>query len=494
MENAQQHCLTVAEFGVAFGSRMVLADVDFSLAPGTITALLGPSGSGKSVLLRTLAGLHDDHPRFRCWGTVHYQKRLLLGQETVGQGPRPGLVPQGVRDIGSTVLETLTNAARESLRRHSPSDRIEWCANLVQRMGLPELAQSLDRLVLDLPSMQQRAIGILREAVSAPALLMIDEPTANLLDYEAWVLLELIREVARDSTLLVVLHNQRHAARLADHMLLLAGGRIQEARRMENFLSDPHSDAGKQFVRSGSCSVPSLDAAPEALAKGVAVPTLRSVPADILQAKSPKPSIPQATETNAKAPPASLKKPSPLSKDYSANVLTAPTLVSDLTPPSSQPGNAPTGFAWLESGRIAGSPLPGVVNDIHIDLQALKRMGITALITLTERDLPTDVLRQHGLKNLHLPIYDHETPTLAQIQMLLRRMELLLEKGEVLAVHCLAGKGRTGIVLACWWVREGLTAEEALRRLRLIDPRYVQNAEQEQFLQSYENIILQKIL
>jgi len=484
MDSAQQQCLTVAEFGVAFGNRMALADVDFSLATGSITALLGPSGSGKSVLLRTLAGLHDEHPRFRCWGSVTYQGKPLE------KGPRPGLVPQGVRDIGSTVLETLVSATRESLRRHSPAERQQWCINLMQRMGLPELAQSLDRQVLDLPNMQQRAIGILREAVGEPPLLMVDEPTANLLDYEAWVLLELLREVARSSTLLVVLHNQRHAARLADHMLLLAGGRIQEARRMENFLSDPHSDAGKQFVRSGSCSVPSLNADPKTLSKDVAPPTLRHVPKEVLHATTTKPADAPATQPAL----AVAAKPSPLAKDYSAKVSAPATTSSDSPPPGAQPANAPTGFAWLEVGRIAGSPLPGVVNDIHIDLKALKRMGITMLITLTERDLPTDILQQHGLKNLHLPIYDHETPTLAQIQMLLRRMELLIESGEVLAVHCLAGKGRTGIVLACWWVREGLTAAEALRRVRLIDPRYVQNAEQEAFLSSYEDVILQKIL
>jgi atypical dual specificity phosphatase len=173
----------------------------------------------------------------------------------------------------------------------------------------------------------------------------------------------------------------------------------------------------------------------------------------------------------------------------------APTLLAGgIVPPAAQPVNAPLGFAWLEPGRIAGAPLPGAVNDIHHDLVALKRMGITMLITLTERDLPGDVLRQHGLANLHLPIYDHEVPTLAQIQMLLKRMEGLIQRGEVLAVHCLAGRGRTGVVLAAWWVRAGLTAQEALRRVRLIDPRYVQNAEQETFLQSYENMILQKIV
>lgn len=53
--------------------------------------------------------------------------------------------------------------------------------------------------------------------------------------------------------------------------------------------------------------------------------------------------------------------------------------------------------------------------------------------------------------------------------MLLQRMEMLLAQGQVLAVHCLGGIGRTGTVLAAWLVREGLTAVEALRRVRLID-------------------------
>ena len=138
--------------------------------------------------------------------------------------------------------------------------------------------------------------------------------------------------------------------------------------------------------------------------------------------------------------------------------------------------------------------MPGVVQAIERDLERLRQCGITTLITLTERDLPQDALQRHGLKNLHLPIRDREPPTVAQIQMLLKRMEVLVQRGEVLAVHCLAGIGRTGTVLAAWLVREGLTATEALRRVRLIDPQYVQSTEQETFLQAYEDTILRKLI
>lgn len=162
--------------------------------------------------------------------------------------------------------------------------------------------------------------------------------------------------------------------------------------------------------------------------------------------------------------------------------------------PAAHSSAGPSGFAWLVPGQLAGTPLPGVVHDIDLDLAALRRMGITLLITLTERDLPQEPLLRHGLRNLHLPIYDREPPTVAQIQMLLKRMEILLAQGHVLAVHCLAGIGRTGTVLASWLVREGLAAPEALRRVRLIDAQYVQTTEQEEFLQHYEDAILRRIV
>ena len=64
---------------------------------------------------------------------------------------------------------------------------------------------------------------------------------------------------------------------------------------------------------------------------------------------------------------------------------------------------------------------------------------------------------------------------------------------EVLAVHCLAGIGRTGTILAAWLVSNGLTAQEALRRVRRIEPKFVQTTEQEEFLQQFEDALLRKL-
>ncbi|WP_313297658.1 ATP-binding cassette domain-containing protein [Diaphorobacter sp.] len=443
---SKEDCLTVNGFGAAFGTKVVLADIEFALAPRTLTVLMGPSGSGKSTLLHALAGTYGAHPRYRTWGDVRY-----LGQP-LAEAKRPRLVQQQARTLNGTVLDVLAAPARERLNL-TPMELRQWCVNGVREAGFPDLQAQFDQHVMDLPDVQMRAVAILNEAAAEPGLLMVDEPTTDLSDYDAYLLIELLRHLSTKMTVLVVLHHQKQARQLAGRVLLLAGGRIQEHRDADDFFNAPISEAGMQFIRSGSCSVASPQAQAHTLADGVQAPP--PLPAHALSALG--------------------------------DVLTQQAAVG-----SSSKG--PTGFLWIVPGKLAGAAMPGAVTDIDHDLTLLKRVGITMLITLTERDIDQAALQRNGLKNLHLPVYDREAPSMGQIQMLLKRMEVLLAQGEVLAVHCLGGLGRTGTVIAAWLVREGLTAQEALRRVRRIDPRYVQSADQEVFLQSYEEMILQKIV
>ena len=141
-----------------------------------------------------------------------------------------------------------------------------------------------------------------------------------------------------------------------------------------------------------------------------------------------------------------------------------------------------------------GSGEPGALATIDYDLQLLANLGVTHLVTLTENDIDVDALLRNGLKNIHLPIFDREAPTLSQAYMLVRRMQQLLDADHVVAVHCRAGIGRTGTVLAAWLIREGgLSATDAIARLRNINPAYVQTEEQEVFLQAFEQDILKRL-
>jgi atypical dual specificity phosphatase len=151
----------------------------------------------------------------------------------------------------------------------------------------------------------------------------------------------------------------------------------------------------------------------------------------------------------------------------------------------SSPG--PRGFVWIEDGRLAATPMPGITSAIDHDLGLLKDAGITVLITLTEQDFPQDILAQHGLRNLHFPIADRKAPSTAETDVLVNQMHDMLDSGEVLAVHCLAGLGRTGTILAAYMVKEkGVSAQVALNQIRRFNRQFVQTADQEDFLVEYE--------
>ena len=496
----QDYSLQVAGLGASFGARVILAEVDFALPARGVTVLLGPSGSGKSTLLRTLADLNAANPRFRRWGSTRY-----AGQPWRSGLQAPRLVQQQARLMMASTFDAIVELARPRLKL-VPHELRDWCRAQVQAFGFPELALMFDQPALQLSPVQQRAVAILREALAEPALLMVDEPTAELEGYEAFVLLELLRQVGQRTAVLMSTHQQQHAQAVAQDMLLLAGGRIAEAQSMEAFQRAPLSLAGQQFLRTGSCAVASPDARAEDLEEGVPLPpplpaaAMAAISEFLSDAVAAEPaSEPMPAPEPAPAPvPASMPAPVPAPTPAARPRAVNPAVLVDWQPLAADPqavpaSRGPNGFAWLVPGRLAGAPQPGVVQPMDFDLKALRGCGVTVLITLTENDLPQEPLQRHGLRNLHLPVRDHESPTVAQIQMLLARMSAMLRAGEVLAVHCLAGLGRTGTVLAAWLVREGLTADEALRRVRLIDAQYVQSQAQEDLLYAYEVALLLKM-
>lgn len=413
-------------FGVAFGERVVLSAVDLHIAERQTLVLLGPSGSGKSTLLRTLAGFNDASPALRTWGRAAYLGCALDDAE------RPALVVQSARLLLSSVLSNIVQGFPGRARLTLPQQR-ELALRLVQRAGLHELIAQFDAPAAELPLALQRHLALLRLAAAGPQLICLDEPTTGLSDADAQRLLAHIRAEGQRHALLVVLHNQVHARALGGTVALLAGGVIQESAPSAEFFAAPRSSAGRAFVTTGSCAVASPGADPATL-------------------------DPQA-EAPAALPPE------------------AHGYVSDAF--------GPRGFLWLKKGRLAGTPRPGIVHDLDYDLKALVRVGVTTLVSLTCTPPDSAAYAAAGIANLWFPIPDMTAPSLEQAQDICRQIEQLLAQGAVVAIHCRAGLGRTGTLLACCLIWEGLPALDALDAVRRIEPRWVQSDVQLRFLEEF---------
>jgi len=426
--------LELSKFGVAFGERIILHSVDLAIPERGVFTLLGPCGTGKSTLLRTICGINNAVASHRTWGDARY-----CG-EPLGNAMFASLVSQNIRLITASVSENILNELPEK-NQLTQREKQDLAQRLLIQAGLGELVDQLDCPVVELPIPTQRHLSIARAAAGKPRLLCIDEPTADLDAAQAEHLLQYIARLGQDMAVLLVLHNQQQARNYSDTTALLAGGWIQECNNTQDFFKTPQSDVTKGFIRTGSCSVPSPNAKPEDLDSDTHYPESPEIPAKAY--------------------------------DY----------VSD--------SFGPRGFLWLKRGLLAGTPVPGIVAEEDYDLNALKRVGIKVLVSLTEQRFPEEKLKEYGIRGLWLAIPDMHAPQLDETLFMVRQVAGCMQRGEAVAYHCKAGLGRTGTLLAAQLVLEGSNALEALDVVRGIEPRWVQSEAQVAFIERFADFLQQ---
>lgn len=141
----------------------------------------------------------------------------------------------------------------------------------------------------------------------------------------------------------------------------------------------------------------------------------------------------------------------------------------------------PSGFTWVDKPHLAALARPSSGED----LAWLRRNGIDVLVSLTEDPVRRDWVNDAGVLAVHVPVPDMEPPSDRQLDHLLDTIRRANASGMGVAVHCGAGLGRTGTVLAAYFVVRGMKAKEAVAKVRELRPGSVETADQELAVEAF---------
>jgi len=239
------------ELSVFFGANHVLKRVSLDIPARAVTAIIGPSGCGKSTFLRALNRMHELVPTARMEGQIR-----LFGQDIYAREVEPVLVRRRVGMVfqKSNPFPTMSIADNVTvgLRLNGVRNRGLLEARMQQALGMAALWDEVkDRLgapAISLSGGQQQRLCIARALAVQPEVLLMDEPASALDPLATAKIEDLILELKKDYTIVIVTHNMQQAARISDHTAFFYLGELVEYDATSKIFTNPARKQTEDYV------------------------------------------------------------------------------------------------------------------------------------------------------------------------------------------------------------------------------------------------------
>jgi phosphate transport system ATP-binding protein len=234
-----------------YGKSQALKNINIGIEKNSITAFIGPSGCGKSTFLRTLNRMNDLIPGVKINGSTHIDEKDIYSSETdvnalrkkvgmVFQKPTPfqksifDNVAYGMRVNGITDSKIITQGVEESLQKAAL-----W----------NEVKDNLKKSATSLSGGQQQRLCIARTIAIQPEIILMDEPTSALDPISTAKVEDLIKDLVRDFTIVIVTHNMQQAKRISDKTAFFYMGEMIEYSNTDALFNNPLNERTSNYVK-----------------------------------------------------------------------------------------------------------------------------------------------------------------------------------------------------------------------------------------------------
>jgi phosphate transport system ATP-binding protein len=233
-----------------YGSFHSLKNINLDIQENSITAFIGPSGFGKSTLLRTLNRMYDLYPGQRAEGQIMFNGKNILDakQDLNLLRARIGMVFQKPTPFPMSIYDNIAFGVRlyEVLSRSEMDDRVEWA---LQKAAIwNEVKDKLGQSGLSLSGGQQQRLCIARGIAVKPAILLLDEPTSALDPISTGKVEELVTTLKSEYTVVIVTHNMQQAARVSDYTAYMYLGDLVEFGETEQVFFKPKHKETEDYI------------------------------------------------------------------------------------------------------------------------------------------------------------------------------------------------------------------------------------------------------
>ncbi|PKB68460.1 MAG: phosphate ABC transporter ATP-binding protein [SAR202 cluster bacterium Io17-Chloro-G4] len=245
--------LQTKDLSVYYGANRVVTEVSLDVLRNRITAIIGPSGTGKSTLLRCFNRMNDLIPTFHLSGEVLFEGNNLYEPTVDATDIRYqiGMVFQRPNPFPKSIFDNVAFGPRINGYNGNLADLVEWS---LQRAAIwDEVKDRLKSSALSLSGGQQQRLCIARTLAVEPTVILMDEPCSSLDPIATLAIEELMRELSEEYSIVIVTHNMQQAARVSNYTAFLMAegdrvGQLVEFGESRQIFTNPQDERTEAYI------------------------------------------------------------------------------------------------------------------------------------------------------------------------------------------------------------------------------------------------------